>query len=220
MADLGEVPFGRYYGSVDSTPLFVMLAGQYLERTGDVETIAQALAADHRGGARLDRDATAIATATASSNTRRRTGQGLANQGWKDSHDAIFHADGRLAQGPIALVEVQAYVYAAWRAAERKSHRGWAIPSARPSAGTKAEAMRSRFDSQFFDPALGTYVLALDGDKKPCRVRASNAGHALFAGVAYPERAASVVRTLMGSAMLLRMGNPHRRLNAKRATIR
>jgi glycogen debranching enzyme len=197
MADLGEVPFGRYYGSVDSTPLFVMLAGEYLDRTGDVETIRWLWphidAALNWIEGYGDRDGDGFVE------YERRTGQGLANQGWKDSHDAIFHADGRLAEGPIALVEVQAYVYAAWRAAERIASR---LADAKRAAASreKAEVMRARFDDRFFDPGLGAYILALDGDKKPCRVRASNAGHALFSGIAYPERAESIVRTLMSSS--------------------
>ncbi len=197
MANLGEVPFRRYYGSVDSTPLFIMLAGEYLDRTGDLETVRQlwphieaALNWIERYG---DRDGDGFVE------YERRTGQGLANQGWKDSHDAIFHADGRLAEGPIALVEVQAYVYAAWSAAERIASR-LGDPKRALALREKREAIRSRFDDRFFDRDLGTYILALDGDKKPCRVRASNAGHALFSGIAYPERAESVVRILMGSS--------------------
>ena len=111
MANLGEVPFGRYYGSVDSTPLFVLLAARYFLRTGDQATIRAlwpnieaALAwIDHYG----DRDGDGFVE------YYRVSENGLANQGWKDSHDSIFHADGRLATGPIALCEVQAYVYAA-----------------------------------------------------------------------------------------------------------
>ena len=197
MANLGEVPFRRYYGSVDSTPLFVMLAGEYLQRTADVETVGKlwphiesALNWIERYG---DRDGDGFVE------YERRTGQGLANQGWKDSHDAIFHADGRLAEGPIALVEVQAYVYAAWQAAERIASRLEHVERA-ADFRKKSEAMRSRFDDWFFDPKLGTYILALDGGKNPCRVRASNAGHALFSGIAYQERAEPVVRTLMGSS--------------------
>jgi glycogen debranching enzyme len=197
MANLGEVPFRRYYGSVDSTPLFVMLAGAYLERTDDLNTvrtlwpnIQAALEWIERYG---DRDGDGFVEYF------RRTKQGLANQGWKDSRDAISHADGTLAEGPIALVEVQAYVYGAWRAAELIARRlGDFVRST--IFEKKAGGMRRRFDDRFFDEALGSYVLALDGDKKPCRVRASNAGHALFSGVAYPERAAEVVRTLMGSS--------------------
>jgi glycogen debranching enzyme len=197
MAALGEVPFGRYYGSIDSTPLFVMLAGAYLERTGDLETIGRlwsqiraALEWIERYG---DRDGDGFVEYAT------QTEKGLANQGWKDSQDAIFHADGALAKGPIAVVEVQAYVYGAWRSAQEIAHRLDDETQANQFAA-KANAMRRRFDEHFFDEALGTYALALDGDKRRCRVRASNAGHALFAGVAYPERAPSVVSALMGSS--------------------
>ena len=115
MAMLREVPFRRYYGSVDSTPLFVMLAGAYVERTGDVETAAQlwpnllaALEWIERYG---DPDGDGFIE------YERKTEQGLANQGWKDSYDSISHADGTLAEGPIALAEVQGYAYAARLAA-------------------------------------------------------------------------------------------------------
>ena len=123
----------------------------------------------------------------------------------KDSHDAIFHANGKLAQGPIALVEVQAYVYAAWRSASEIAQRLGETERA-GALDAKAEAMRRRFDEAFWDEALQTYVLALDRDKAPCRVRASNAGHALLAGVALPKRAGAVVRTLMGSTMFCGWG--------------
>ena len=197
MADLGEVPFRRYYGSVDSTPLFLMLAGEYLDRTDDVETcrrlwpnIEAALGWIENYG---DRDGDGFVE------YGRMTVQGLANQGWKDSHDAIFHADGSLAKGSIALAEVQAYVFAAWKSAERIMRRlGQADRAA--AYGAKAEALRARFDALFFDAELGSYVLALDGEKRPCRVRASNAGHALFAGIALPERAGPVANVLMGSS--------------------
>ena len=196
MAELGEVPFRRYYGSVDSTPLFVMLAGAYLERTDDVAAIRQlwphieaALAWIEDYGDR-DRDGFV--------EYFRQTDQGLSNQGWKDSHDSIFHADGELARGPIALVEVQAYVYAAWRAAETMARRLGDGHRAR-TLEIRAEAFKRRFDEHFFDHELGTYVLALDGDKRPCRVRSSNAGHALYCGVALHERARTVINTLMAS---------------------
>jgi glycogen debranching enzyme len=197
MADLGEVPFRRYYGSVDSTPLFVMLAGAYLERTGDAEAVRglwpnvrAALGWIETYG---DRDGDGFVE------YGRRAHDGLVNQGWKDSHDAVFHQDGSLAQGPIAIAEVQAYVYGAWRAASVIARRLSLDTDALAFDG-KAEAIRSRFDRQFFDEALGSYVLALDGDKRPCRVRASNAGHALFTGIALPERAQAVVATLMASS--------------------
>lgn len=197
MAELGEVPFRRYYGSIDSTPLFVMLAGAYLERTGDVQTVRRLWpnieAALSWIGKHGDRDGDGFVE------YGRRTADGLANQGWKDSHDSIFHADGTLAKGPIALVEVQAYVYGAWRSAAECLRR-LGQPERAAAFDEKAEALRKRFDECFFDEELGTYVLALDGDKAPCRVPSSNAGHALFTGIAYPARAEAVVRTLMGSA--------------------
>ncbi len=197
MADLGEVPFRRYYGSVNSTPLFVMLAGAYLERTGDVDTVRglwpnvrAALDWIERYG---DRDGDGFVEYA------RRNRQGLVNQGWKDSHDSVFHDDGSLASPPIALVEVQAYVYGAWRAAADIAGR-LGRDSDQHAYGRKADAIRVEFDRRFFDERLGAYVLALDGDKRPCRVKASNAGHALFSGIALPERAAQVVDTLMASS--------------------
>mgnify|MGYP001201191748 CR=1 FL=1 len=194
MAELGEVPFRRYYGSIDSTPLFVVLAGAYLERTGDVPFIAslwpniqRALTWIEKYG---DRDQDGFVE------YHRQTEQGLANQGWKDSHDSVFHADGTLARGPIALVEVQAYVYGAWTAASTIA-RQLGYPAEAEHYETKAEALKTRFDAAFFDEELRTYVLALDGDKRPCRVRSSNAGHALFTGIAAADRAGSVAQTLM-----------------------
>ncbi|MBB3234792.1 amylo-alpha-1,6-glucosidase [Phyllobacterium endophyticum] len=197
MAELGEVPFRRYYGSVDSTPLFVMLAGKYLGRTGDLASIRELWPSIEAALAWIDaygdRDGDGFVE------YGRRTGEGLINQGWKDSHDSIFHADGSLAHGPIALAEVQAYVYGAWQAAA-DILRQLGEPGRAVAFEARAEVLRRAFDVQFFDDELGTYVLALDGDKRQCRVRSSNAGHALFAGLAYQERAASIVESLMGAS--------------------
>ncbi|WP_085033502.1 amylo-alpha-1,6-glucosidase [Ensifer aridi] len=197
MAELGEVPFRRYYGSVDSTPLFIILAGAYLDRTGDLQTVRNlwphllaALDWIDRFG---DRDGDGFVEYGS------RTAKGLVNQGWKDSHDSVFHADGRLAHGPIALAEVQAYVYGAWQAAARLSRKlGHVEDSLRFEQ--RADNLRIHFDKVFFDEELATYVLALDGEKKPCRVHSSNAGHALFTGIAFPERAGKIVSTLMAQS--------------------
>lgn len=197
MARLGEVPFGLYYGSVDATPLYVVLAGAYLQRTGDIKTIAalwpNILAALNWISEYGDRDGDLFVEYGLQSP------DGLINQGWKDSRDSIFHADGTLAPGPIALVEVQAYTYGAWQAAAAicvalHDTKGAAVYT------DKAEALRAAFDAKFFDSELGTYALALDGDKRPCRVRTSNAGHALFTGLAQPDRVPSVVAKLMDNA--------------------
>src|SRR5262249_5389949 len=115
MAALGEVPFGRYYGSVDATPLFLMLAGAYYERTADRAFIATLWPHLERALTWIDRYGDADGDGFVE--YERRSAKGLVHQGWKDAHDAIFHADGGLAQGPIALCEVQGYVYAAKRCA-------------------------------------------------------------------------------------------------------
>ena len=119
MAALGEVPFGRYYGSVDATPLFIVLAGSYYERTGDREFLQQlwphielALQWIDKFG---DMDGDGFVEYA------QRSSKGLVQQGWKDSNDSVFHADGTLAEAPIALCEVQGYVYAAKLAAARLS---------------------------------------------------------------------------------------------------
>jgi glycogen debranching enzyme len=194
MAALREVPFGLYYGSVDSTPLFVMLAGLYLERTGDVATLRElwpsieAALAWIDGPGDADRDGFV--------EYYRATEQGLANQGWKDSCDAIFHADGRLAEGPIALAEVQGYVYAAKRLAATCAGR---LGNLEHAAALEAQAakLREQFEAAFWLPELETYALALDGAKRPCAVRSSNAGQLLFTGIPAPDRALVVAQGLL-----------------------
>ena len=113
MARLREVPFARYYGSVDATPLFVLLVGEYFKRTGDLDTVRELWpniqAALHWIDTYGDPDGDGFVE------YQRKNADGLVNQGWKDSHDAVFHEDGRMAEGPIALCEVQAYVYGAKR---------------------------------------------------------------------------------------------------------
>ncbi|HYC02318.1 MAG TPA: amylo-alpha-1,6-glucosidase [Azospirillaceae bacterium] len=197
MAVLGEVPFRRYYGSVDSTPLFVWLAGAYLDRTGDVATIRHLWPNIEAALAWIDiygdRDGDGFVE------YGRKTEKGLANQGWKDSHDSIFHADGSSAPGPIALCEVQAYVYGAWRAAAAIA-RSLGFQTRASELERKADVLRTDFAERFWCPEIGTFALALDGAKRPCRVRSSNAGHALLTGIALPEHAAAVAAQLTGTA--------------------
>jgi glycogen debranching enzyme len=194
MAALHEVPFGLYYGSVDATPLFVLLACLYAERTGDAETLAELWpnieAALRWIDGRGDPDQDGFVE------YRRSSENGLANQGWKDSRDAIFHADGRLAEGPIALAEVQGYVFAAKQMAARWAHRlGHTQTAGRLEA--EANQLAERFEAAFWCPELETYALALDGAKEPCRVHTSNAGQLLFTGILQPDRAAKVANDLM-----------------------
>jgi glycogen debranching enzyme len=197
MAALNEVPFGRYYGSVDATPLYLVLAGAYFERTGDRALLDEIwpnlLAAlrwiDEYGDA--DGDGF-VEYARTSAN-------GLIQQGWKDSGDSIFHADGHLAKAPIALCEVQAYVYLGrLRLAELAAVRG--ENALAEHLRVQARALHAAFAERFWCEELGTFALALDGDKQPCRVRTSNAGHVLLAGLATAEQAQKVAAQLMSGA--------------------
>jgi glycogen debranching enzyme len=194
MAALHEVPFGLYYGSVDATPLFVMLAGLYAEHTGDVETLqelwpnVEAALGWIDGPGDPDRDGFV--------EYHRANESGLVNQGWKDSYDAIFHADGSIAQGPVALCEVQGYVYAAKRLAARGARRLGKY-AAGDALDAQAAKLAERFAAAFWCNDIATYALALDGEKRPCCVRTSNAGQALFSGIARPDHAEAVMRDLM-----------------------
>jgi glycogen debranching enzyme len=194
MAALREVPFGLYYGSVDATPLFVLLAGLYLERTGDMQTIVELWPNIEAALAWIDGPGDPDGDGFVE--YKRASEQGLANQGWKDSYDAIFHADGRLAEGEIALVEVQGYVYAAKRMAARCARR-LKLEAAAQRLDDEASRLAERFEAAFWCPELETYALALDGAKVPCRVRTSNAGQVLFTGIAAADRARSVAKELL-----------------------
>jgi glycogen debranching enzyme len=193
MAALGEIPFGRYYGSADATPLFVMLAGAYWRRTGDLPFIAgiwrNVVAALEWLDKYGDVDGDGFIE------YQRRSRHGLAQQAWKDSHDAVFHEDGSLAEGPSALCEVQAYTYAA-RLAAADLGRALGHATLANELRERAVTFRERFDKQFWCEEMGLYALALDGKKQPCRVRTSNAGHCLFTGIAPEGRVATIAKTL------------------------
>jgi glycogen debranching enzyme len=196
MAACGEVPFRRYYGSVDATPLFVALAGAYLDRTGDVAAMSglwpAITAALDWIVTHGDRDGDGFLE------YGRMTEAGLANQGWKDSWDSVSHADGSLAKGPVALCEVQAYAYAAFLAGARIA-RALGEPSEYAAElENRARTLRQQFEATFWCDDLGTYALALDGAKRPCRVRASNAGHTMLCGIASQERADILVQQFFG----------------------
>lgn len=194
MAALGEIPFGKYYGSVDATPLFIMLAGAYYERTGDVAFIESIWPNIELALVWIDQWGDADGDGYVEYN--RQTPKGLAQQGWKDSYDSVFHEDGALANGPIALCEVQGYVYAARRAA---AEIALALHHQRQSEKLHLQAreLQERFDRDFWCEDIGTYVLALDGSKRPCRVRTSNAGHCLWTGIAAPEHGRRTAQALL-----------------------
>lgn len=195
MSALGEVPFGLYYGGVDTTCLFVALAGAYARRTGDLALIrtlwpnliaAVGWMKDHG-----DVNGDGLISYQRGAET------GLSNQGWKDSEDAIFHADGRFPKGPVALLEVQGYAYAAWRAmADLASLTG---DERQAAWSAEAERVRVLVEDRFWMEDEGFYAIALDGDGELCRSIGSNAGHLLFTGLPSAERAKRVTKRLLGA---------------------
>ena len=196
MAALGEVPFGQYYGAVDTTPLFVMLAGAYERYTGDRSLNDgiwnNLLAATDWIERRLDHSSTGFL------DYARGEESGLVNQAWKDSHDSMFYADGKFPRGPLAVSEVQGYVYAALNAmAELAAVRGDMDKSA--AWGARAERLCTAIEDRFWIPGLNFYAIAIDGDGKPCGVHASNAGHLLYCGVPSKERGAIVAKELLSN---------------------
>lgn len=203
LARTGEVPFLRYYGTVDATPLFVLLAGRYFERTGDAETLKSLWPNIVAALGWIDGPGDADGDGFVEYQSQRE--DGLANQGWKDSADSVFHADGRLAEGPIALVEVQAYVYAAKRSIANVARAlGQHADAARLNA--EAETLKTRFEAAFWSDQLGTYVIALDGAKEPCAIRSSNAGHVLLSGIASQDRAGRVAADLLSQSFFCGWG--------------
>ena len=203
MAATGEVPFARYYGSVDSTPLFLWMFGRYVETTGNLEFAEQLWPNVERGLEWIerwgDRDGDGYVEYL------RETPRGLANQGWKDSFDAISHHDGQLARPPIALAEVQGYVYAAYVSVANVAARlGHGDLESR--LRERADSLRRAFSRDFWLEDEGIVALALDGDKRPCRVMSSNASHCLATGLLHADQAAALSRRLMADDMFTGWG--------------
>jgi glycogen debranching enzyme len=203
LAGAGIVPHTPYYGTVDATPLFLMCAADYYSWTGDLETLRAlrpaldaALTWIDKFG---DRDGDGFVE------YERRSPGGLLNQGWKDSRDSIVHADGSLAEGPIALVEVQGYVY---RAKFTIADVYAALGDEEVAQRLRGEAQRLReaFDEAFWNPAEGTFALALDGRKRQVASVASNPGHCLYCGIVEPHRAGAVAERLMAPDMFCGWG--------------
>ncbi|MEO6821669.1 MAG: glycogen debranching N-terminal domain-containing protein, partial [Candidatus Nanopelagicales bacterium] len=183
-----------YFGSIDATPLFVMLLGELHQWGGAEGTVARLLPHADRALAWIeefgDRDGDGYVE------YQQRGERGLANQGWKDSWDAVRHASGELARAPIALCEVQGYVYAAYLArAHLASDAGDAATAARYRV--KAQELRRRFNEDFWLEESGWYAMGLDADKRPIASLASNIGHCLWTGIIDTDRAALVAKRLM-----------------------
>jgi glycogen debranching enzyme len=198
LARTGELPHRPYFGSIDATPLWLILLDETYRWTGDLEMVRSlwpnALAALNWIDAYGDRDGDGFVE------YERRTPAGLLNQGWKDSGDAIRHRDGTLAVAPIALVEVQGYVYDAKRRmavlADRLGDAGLAR-----RLNEDATTLQRRFDEAFWMPDVGFYAIALDGEKRQVGTITSNPGHCLWSGIVPPEHVDAVVDRLLDPAM-------------------
>jgi glycogen debranching enzyme len=198
MAALREIPFGLYYGSIDSTPLYLVLAARYYEATADralIESIWPNLLAATKW---LERNADASADGFVKYDKQSK--DGLVQQGWKDSNDSVFHRDGTLALGPIALCEVQGYAYAAWLGMSKLASALGELELATQFA-LRATALRAAFDAAFWCEDIGTYALALDAKGRPCRVKSSNPAHCLYSQIALPGRAARVGPQMLSPEM-------------------
>ncbi|MDI7247487.1 MAG: glycogen debranching N-terminal domain-containing protein [Bacillota bacterium] len=208
LAHLGLIPFGRYYGSIDSTPLFVILLAETYKWTGDtllLQDLAQSL---DRAVAWLDEygdpdsDGYLEYSRMAADGTLQ---QGLTNQGWKDSNESLVFPDGSLARGPAALVEVQAYAYAAKLGAadlyETLGNREKAT-----FMRTKAAVLRERFNRDFWVDKSGFFALALDGNKQQVDTLTSNPGHGLWAGIIDEDRVSTFAERLLSSEILSSWG--------------
>jgi glycogen debranching enzyme len=195
MATLQEIPFDCYYGSTDATPLFIMLAGAYYERTADLEFIESIWSNIVRALDWIDIHGDTDHDGFVE--TMRHSKHGLVQQGWKDSWDSVSHADGSLPEFPLALCEVQGYAYAA-RLAAAGLAAALGLTAKAEELMAKAQFLKDRFNDAFWCEELSTYAIALDRDKRPCKIKASNAGHCLFSGIASVEYARRVAQTLLG----------------------
>lgn len=195
---------GIYYGTIDATPLFVMLVGELARWTGITERIEDLLQAVDRALMWIeeygDRDGDGFIE------YERAHPHGLEHQGWKDSWDAIRHADGTLARTPIALCEVQGYAYAAWRSRALLAAARGEPPAVVATYHGRAERLAAAFDERFWMQDRGWYAVGLDADKEPIAALTSNIGHLLWSGIVPPERAARIAERLTAPDMFTGWG--------------
>ncbi len=194
----GEMPFGPYYGSVDATPLFLILLGETFNWTGDEQLVEELLPNAYAALEWIDKYGDLDGDGFVE--YQRRSPKGLVNQGWKDSWDANVHRDGTIAKPPIALCEVQGYVYdAKFRMASLL--RGFGDVKTADRLKREASELARRFDRAFWVPSRGFYAMALDAEKKPLEVIASNPGQLLFTRIVNRERARTISTRLMRDDM-------------------
>ena len=198
LARLDEIPQTPYYGSVDSTPLFLIVLAEHAAWTGKLDLFRELADNVDRALDWIDRygDADGDGYVEYSSASK----GGLANQGWKDSGDSMVDASGRIAKPPIMLAEVQGYVYLAWtRIADlfERDGKGDRATTLRD----RAKALQTSFERDFWSADLGSYAMALEKGHKQLAVMSSNAGQVLLSGIASAEHAASVAKRLLADDM-------------------
>lgn len=197
-ARTGRIPFQRYFGTVDATPLWVCLLEEYRVHTLDLETV-RALEPNLRAALSWMQSEDADPDQDGFIEYTPHQG-GITNQVWKDSGDSTFDENGMDLQKNVAVIEVQAYAYRAYVGAS-KIYAALGDQAQADTFETRAEMLKTKFDTAFWLPDLETYAHALDAQKRPARVLVSNPGHALWAGIVPPELAPHLVKTLFSSAM-------------------
>jgi glycogen debranching enzyme len=203
MAACREIPFIPYYGSVDATPLYLMLLAEYFRWTADLDLVRELWPAAELALRWMTRAADAQGSGYLA--YQRRSPRGLANQGWKDSGDSVMHESGELADPPIVLAEVQGYQYAALRGAAQLA-TALGAPDLAVALTGRSTRLRERFEADFWLPEESYYAMALDGAGRPCRVVSSNPGHLLWTQLPAEARAQAVAARLMDDDMLTGWG--------------
>jgi glycogen debranching enzyme len=206
LSNTNQVPFGPYYGSIDSTPLFLVLLTEYVNWTGDADALKELLPVALRALDWIDRYGVRGEGLFVS--YFKESESGIANQGWKDSADSVVHRDGTYAKAPIALVEVQGYVYQAKRSLAALLRK--IQPEVDETGGchalaerlaAEAEELQKQFEAEFWMEDEQYYAIALDHENKQVKSITSNPGHALMSGLFAPDRAAAVAKRLVSPAM-------------------
>ena len=192
------VPFGRYYGSIDATPLFIALSWEYLRRTNDYRTILRLKNPLFRAMMWIEQKGLDPSTGFLAYSADQ--GKGLVQKGWKDSGDSVFHANGELATDPVALAEVQGYLYMAYHGYSKLSEVFGDFTTGERFE-KKAHDLKERFNKHFWSEKIRMFALALDGRGNRCEVRTSNAGHLLFSGIAHEKYAKVTAKEILKSDM-------------------
>lgn len=198
LARLGEIPHTPYYGTVDATPLFLILLARHADWTGDLGLFEELRESAEAALDWIDNYGDANGDGYVEYESK--SEKGLVNQGWKDSGNGIVNGDGSLANPPISLVEVQGYVYQAKTGIAKLFERA-GEPEHAQQLRQEAEKLRSRFNQDFWLEDMGIYTLALESGGDPLRVVSSNPGHVLWSGIADPDKARRTAEKLMAEDM-------------------